>query len=273
MGVSLDGPQAMHDAYRVDKGGAPTQRKVRERIEILKEYGVDFNVLCCVHKANASHPVGLYRYLRDDIGAQYIQFIPIVERKNASGFQEGYQVSRRSVSGRKYGDFLIQVFNEWILADVGKVFVQIFDTALAAWCGSNPGLCIFEKTCGKALALEHNGDLYCCDHYVEPRYLLGNFMNEDLASLVNSPKQIQFGQGKLEGLPRYCIECEVRFICNGECPKNRIRKTPDGEGGLNYLCEGYKAFFTHIDRPMRGMRELIRQNRAPAEIMRWYPPK
>ncbi len=273
VGVSLDGPQAMHDAYRVDKGGAPTQRKVRERIEILKEYGVDFNVLCCVHKANASHPVGLYRYLRDDIGAQYIQFIPIVERKNASGFQEGYQVSRRSVSGRKYGDFLIQVFNEWILADVGKVFVQIFDTALAAWCGSNPGLCIFEKTCGKALALEHNGDLYCCDHYVEPRYLLGNFMNEDLASLVNSPKQIQFGQGKLEGLPRYCIECEVRFICNGECPKNRIRKTPDGEGGLNYLCEGYKAFFTHIDRPMRGMRELIRQNRAPAEIMRWYPPK
>ncbi len=273
VGVSLDGPQAMHDAYRVDKGGAPTQHKVRQSIDILKEYGVDFNILCCVHKANGSHPVEAYRYLRDEVGAQFIQFIPIVERDNASGFQEGYRVTRRSISGKKYGDFLIQVFDEWIVNDVGKVFVQIFDVALAAWFGSNSGLCIFEKTCGKALALEHNGDLYSCDHYVEPGYLRGNIMNEDLARLVSSPEQNQFGQAKLDTLPQYCKECEVQFICNGECPKNRIRKTPSGEAGLNYLCEGYKAFFTYIDRPMRGMRELIRQNRAPAEIMRWYLPK
>lgn len=273
VGISLDGPQAMHDAYRVDKGGAPTQHKVRQKIEMLKEYGVDFNILCCVHKANVSHPVEVYRYLRDEVGAQFIQFIPIVERDNASGFQEGYQVTRRSVSGRKYGDFLIQVFDEWIVSDVGKVFVQIFDVALAAWCGSNPGLCIFEKTCGNALALEHNGDLYSCDHYVEPRYWLGNIKDKELTSLVSSPEQKQFGQAKLDTLPQYCKQCKVRFICNGECPKNRIRKSPDGEPGLNYLCEGYKAFFTHIDRPMRGMRELIRQNRAPAEIMGWYSSK
>ena len=272
VGVSLDGPQAMHDAYRVDKGGAPTHYKVRQNIEILKESGVDFNILCCVHKANVSHPVELYRYLRDDIGAQFIQFIPIVERDNARGFQQGYRVSRRSVSGRKYGDFLIQVFDEWVSGDIGKVFVQIFDAALAAWCGSNAGLCIFEKTCGKALALEHNGDLYSCDHFVEPGYLLGNIKNQDLPSLVNSPELYAFGQAKLDTLPRYCMDCDVRFICNGECPKNRIRKLQTGIGVKLPVRRVQSLFYTH--RPThRGMRQLIWQNRPPAEIMRWFPPK
>lgn len=270
VGVSLDGPQAMHDAYRVDKGGAPTQDKVLQSIAMLKEYGVDFNILCCVHKANVTHPLEVYRYLRDEVGAQFVQFIPIVERENASGFQEGYQVTRRSVSGRKYGEFLIKVFDEWVRNDVGKVFVQIFDVALAVWCGSHAGLCIFEKTCGSALALEHNGDLYSCDHYVEPVYFLGNLTQDNLINLVGSEKQVLFGEAKLDTLPQYCKDCEVRFICNGECPKNRIRKTPDGEQGLNYLCEGYKAFFAHIDQPMRVMRQLIRVNRAPAEIMFLY---
>lgn len=267
VGVSLDGPQTMHDAYRVDKGGAPTQERVLQSIAMLKEHGVEFNILCCVHKANGSHPLEVYRYLRDVVGAQFIQFIPIVERDNNSGYQEGYKVTRRSVTGKKYGDFLIKVFDEWIQTDVGKVFVQIFDVALAVWCGNNAGLCIFEKTCGKALALEHNGDLYSCDHYVEPGYFLGNITQENLIGLVGSEKQVSFGQAKLDTLPQYCLDCEVQFICNGGCPKNRIRKTPDGEPGLNYLCEGYKAFFSHIDRSMRVMSQLIRQNRAPAEIM------
>lgn len=266
VGVSLDGPQAMHDAYRVDKGGGPTHSKVLKSIELLKEFSVAYNILCCVHKANVSNPVALYRYLRDTIGAQFIQFIPIVERDNTSGYQEGYQVTRRSVTGKKYGDFLIKVFDEWIQNDVGRVFVQIFDVALAVWCGSNAGLCIFEKTCGTALALEHNGDLYSCDHYVEPGYFLGNIAQDNLIHLVGSEEQVFFGQAKLDTLPQYCLDCEVRFICNGECPKNRIRKTPSGESGLNYLCEGYKAFFAHIDRPMRVMSQLIRQNRAPGEI-------
>jgi uncharacterized protein len=267
VGVSLDGPEKMHDAYRVDKGGNPTHNKVIKGINILKEYGVDFNILCCVHKSNASHPLDVYRYLRDDIGAQYIQFIPIVERDNLNGYQEGYRVTRRSVGGKKYGNFLINIFDEWVRNDVGKIFVQIFDVALAVWSGKNAGLCIFEKTCGKALALEHNGDLYCCDHYVEPRYIVGNIEDDEILNMVSSDKQYHFGQAKLDALPQYCMDCEVRFICNGGCPKNRIRRTPTGEPGLNYLCEGYKAFFLHIDKPIRLMSKLIRLQRAPSDIM------
>jgi uncharacterized protein len=267
VGVSLDGPKNMHDAYRVDRGGNPTHSKVIKGINILKEYGVDFNILCCVHKSNASHPLDVYRYLRDDIGAQFIQFIPIVERDNLNGYQEGYKVTRRSVGGKKYGNFLITIFDDWVRNDVGKIFVQIFDVALAVWSGNNAGLCIFEKTCGKALALEHNGDLYCCDHYVEPRYLVGNIENDEILNMVSSDKQYQFGQAKLDTLPQYCMDCEVRFICNGGCPKNRIRRTPTGEPGLNYLCEGYKTFFLHIDKPIRLMSKFIRLQRPPSDIM------
>jgi uncharacterized protein len=267
VGVSLDGPQHLHDVYRVDKGGNPTHARVLQGIETLKRHNVDFNILCCVHAANAHHPLDVYRHLRDEIETRYIQFIPIVERLNQTGFQEGYRVSRRSVSGRMYGEFLIAIFDEWAQHDIGQVFVQLFDVCLGVWLGQRAGLCIFEETCGQGLALEHNGDLYSCDHFVEPVHFLGNIREGELLQLVGSEQQARFGQAKRDTLPAYCRACEVRFICNGGCPKDRIRKTPDGEPGLNYLCEGYKAFFTYIDQPMQRMARLVRAGNPPALAM------
>jgi uncharacterized protein len=272
IGLSLDGPRELHDAHRVDKGGAPTFDRVMAGVRLLKEHGVEFNILTTVHAANADHPLQVYRFLRDEVGAQFIQFIPIVERDNRTGFQEGEQVTERSVTGRQYGDFLIAIFDEWVRRDIGRVFVQIFDTALATWMGQRAGLCVFEETCGAALVLEHNGDLYACDHFVEPRCRLGNILEIPLVELVGSERQRRFGLAKRDRLPRTCLECQVRFICNGGCPKNRVRRTPDGERGrnrprLNYLCEGYRAFFTHIDRPMQRMAAERRAGRSPANIM------
>ena len=269
VGLSLDGPQAMHDTYRVDKGGAPTFRKVMRAAQLLQEHKVEFNILTTVNAANADHPLEVYRFLRDEVGTQFIQFIPIVERVNEQGeigFQEGSQASERSVKPEQWGTFLITIFDEWVRKDVGTVFIQMFDAALASWYGAPPALCIFAETCGNALALEHNGDLYSCDHFVEPKYLLGNIKQKHMIELVASEKQRQFGSHKRDSLPLYCRECEVRFACHGECPKNRFIETPDGESGLNYLCAGYKAFFTHIDKPMRIMAELLRRDRAPAEV-------
>jgi len=237
---------------------------------LLKKYGVDFNILTTVHAANALHPLDVYRFLRDEVGTQFIQFIPIVERENKTGYQQGYQVRKYSVTGKQYGDFLIAIFDEWVRRDVGKIFVQIFDVALAAWLGERPGLCIFEPTCGQALAVEHNGDVYSCDHFVEPDFLLGNIHQTPLAKLVALPQQNAFGQAKSDLLPKYCRECEVRFVCNGGCPKDRIRKAPDGEAGLNYLCPGYKAFFKHIDRPMQMMANMLRSGRPPADVMKIF---
>jgi uncharacterized protein len=228
---------------------------------------VEFNILTTVNAANGDHGLEVYRCLRDDVGTSFIQFIPIVERDNATGFQEGEKVTDRSVTGRQYGQFLIAVFDEWVRRDVGRVFVQLFDISLGAWLGEPSALCIFAETCGGALALEHNGDLFSCDHFVEPRHRLGNITEKPLAELVSSPQQRKFGLDKRDTLPRYCRECEVRFICNGGCPKDRILTTPDGEPGLNYLCEGFKAFFNHIDRPMKIMANLILHHRPPAEIM------
>ncbi len=270
IGLSMDGPPAMHDTYRVDKGGAPTFHKVLRAARLLQQHQVEFNILTTVNAANADHPLEVYRFLRDEIGTHFMQFIPIVERINergAIGFQEGNIVSERSVKPEQWGNFLIAIFDEWVRHDVGTVFVQMFDAALASWAGAPPALCIFSETCGNALALEHNGDVYSCDHFVEPKYLLGNIQQRHMIELVASDQQRQFGLHKRDSLPRYCRECEVRFACHGECPKNRFLETPDGEQGLNYLCAGYKAFFTHIDRPMRIMAELLRRDRAPAEVM------
>jgi uncharacterized protein len=270
IGLSLDGPQSMHDTYRVDKGGAPTFHKVMRAARLLQEHKVEFNILNTVNAANADYPLEVYRFLRDEVGTQFIQFIPIVERMNEHGeigFQEGNQVSERSVKPEQWGTFLITIFDEWVRRDVGTMFVQMFDAALASWVGAPPALCIFSETCGNALALEHNGDLYSCDHFVEPKYLLGNIAQQHMIELVSSEQQRKFGLHKRDSLPRYCRECEVRFACHGECPKNRFIETPDGEPGLNYLCAGYKGFFKHIDRPMRIMTELLRRNRAPSEVM------
>jgi uncharacterized protein len=267
IGVSLDGPRALHDTFRVDKGGAPTFDRVMRGIEMLKKHRVEFNILATVHAANADHSLDVYRFLRDGLGTSFIQFIPIVERDNATGFQEGNRVTTRSVTGKQYGDFLIAIFDEWVRRDVGRVFVQMFDVALGVWLGQPAALCIFGETCGNALALEHNGDLFACDHFVEPRFRLGNLADIPLTEMVHSSQQRKFGTDKRDTLPRYCNECSVRFICNGGCPKDRVLTTPDGESGLNYLCEGFKTFFTHIDGPMKTMAELIRRERAPAEIM------
>lgn len=267
LGVSLDGTQRLHDAYRVDKGGSPTFDRVMAGIRLLQRHGAEYNILTTVHAANGDHPLEVYRFMRDEVKTQFIQFIPIVERDNETGYQEGNTVTERSITAQQYGDFLIGVFDEWVRHDVGRVYVQIFDVALAAWTGNRPGLCVFEETCGLALAMEHNGDVFSCDHFVEPDYKLGNIAEIPLSEIVVSDQQIQFGQDKRDALPNYCLNCEVRFVCNGGCPKNRIIETPDGEPGLNYLCAGYKAFFSHINRPMQFMAGELASRRPPANIM------
>lgn len=267
VGVSLDGPPQLHDVYRRDKAGLPSHAKVMQGISILKHHKVDFNILACIHSANVGHPLDVYRFFRDEVGARFIQFIPIVQRDNKTGYQEGERVSKRSVNGGEYGAFLIAVFDEWVRQDVGRIFIQIFDVALARWVGQPAGLCVFDETCGSALVMEHNGDLYACDHFVEPRYKLGNIQERPLTELVTSTQQLRFGNQKKDALPRECRLCDVRFMCNGGCPKNRLLKTAEGEGGLNYLCSGYQTFFRHIDRPMRMMAYLLRNRRSPAEIM------
>ncbi len=273
IGVSIDGPKHLHDAYRVDKGGAPTFDRVMAGVDLLKKYNVEFNILTTIHAANANHPLEIYRFIRDEIPAQFMQFIPIVERDNETGYQEGSNVTERSVTAEQYGHFLTAVFDEWVRLDVGRVYVQIFDVALAAWTGHNPGLCIFEETCGTALAMEHNGDVFSCDHFVEPKYKLDNIMDVPLSDIVMMDEQRDFGLAKRDTLPEYCQTCEVRFVCNGGCPKNRFIATPDGEPGLNYLCAGYKAFFNHIAEPMRFMASELNQRRPPANVMRYMTRK
>jgi uncharacterized protein len=262
VGLSLDGPRELHDAYRVDKGGAPTFDRVMGGLDRLKAHDVAFNILTTLHAANAAYPLEVYHFLRDIAGSAFIQFIPIVERHNATGFQEGNTVTDRSITGRQYGTFLNAVFDEWLKRDVGQVFVQIFDVALGIWVGDPASLCIFSDTCGAALALEHNGDLFSCDHYVEPRHRLGNILQTPLESLASLPEQKAFGNAKRDTLPSPCRKCPVGFACNGGCPKDRILITEDGEAGLNYLCEGYKAFFTHIDPAMRRMAERLKAQPA-----------
>lgn len=267
VGLSLDGPERLHDVYRVNKGGKGTFREVMRGLGYLQKHGVAFNILTTLHAANAPYPEEVYTFLRDEVGAQFMQFIPIVERDNASGFQEGEAVTGRSVTAEGYGRFMTRVFDLWVRRDVGRVYVQLFDVALAAWTGLPAGLCVFEKTCGGALALEHNGDVYSCDHYVEPAHRLGNLLELPLAVMVGSEQQRAFGQAKADTLPGYCKRCEVRFVCNGGCPKDRIRRAPDGEAGLNYLCAGYRAFFNHIAPAVQFMARELRAGRPPANIM------
>jgi uncharacterized protein len=266
VGISIDGPPDLHDRYRVDKKGRPSSSRVLDGLARLRAHNVDVNALCTVNAANQHAPLDVYRYLRDDLGFQHIQLIPIVERDNETGFQEGDAVTARSVTADAWGTFLIAVFDEWVRRDVGEVFVQMFDAALGSWLDLPSTMCIFRETCGQALVMEHNGDVYSCDHYVEPAHLLGNIAHTQLVELVTSPQQRAFGQDKLDTLPAYCQACEVRFACHGECPKNRFILTPDGEPGLNYLCAGYRRFFNHIDGPMRLMADLLRHGRFADEI-------
>jgi len=279
VGISIDGPKRFHDTYRVDKGGLPTFRRVIRGLEVLKRHGVEFNILTVVNRKNSQYPLEVYRFLKRH-GSGYIQFIPIVERiagtARAGGLttidraQNGpAAVSDRSVEPEAFGRFLCAVFDEWVRNDVGAQFVQLFDVALEMWVGMDSSLCIFRRTCGSAMALEHNGDLYSCDHFVDPQNRLGNIMESPLGSLATSAQQRAFGSAKNDSLPQYCRDCEVRFACNGECPKNRFVMTPSGEPGLNYLCAGYKMFFKHIDPYMRFMANELGNRRPPANVMSW----
>jgi uncharacterized protein len=271
VGLSIDGPRELHDANRVDKGGHPTFDKVMRGLRLLQKHGVEFNILTTVNSVNGDYPLQVYRFLRDEAGTTWMQFIPIVERVNDDGrtlYQEGAEVSEHSVSAEQFGRFLIGVFDEWVRHDVGKVFVQTFEASVRNWLGlRGSGMCVFSETCGHALALEHNGDLYSCDHFVEPKYLLGNIEGDRMIDLIGSDSQQKFGSDKRDTLPKYCLECDVRFACHGECPKNRFISTPDGEPGLNYLCAGYKAFFHHIDIPMRIICDLQRRGMHANGVM------
>ncbi len=267
VGLSMDGPKNLHDVYRRDRRGRGTFDRVFEAARLLQKHRVEFNILCTVNSTNADYPLEVYRFFRDELSAPYIQFIPIVERENETGYQEGTTVTDRSVRPDQWGRFLIAIFDEWVRRDVGRTFVVNFDGALAGWLGMAGTVCVFAPTCGLGVALEHNGDLYSCDHFVEPDHLLGNILETPLAELVGSEKQRRFGAAKRDTLPRYCRECAFLAVCNGECPKNRFVETPDGEAGLNYLCESYRAFFSHADRPMRMMAGLLRQGRFADEVM------
>lgn len=272
IGISLDGPRELHDAFRVDKGGQPTFDRVMRGLRLLQAHNIEYNVLTTVNRVNADYPLEVYRFLRDEVGTFWMQFIPVVERINSDGltiYQEGDQVSDRSVLPEQLGQFLSVIFDEWVHHDVGQVFVQTFEAALRNWLGmDSSGMCVFNETCGVGPAIEHNGDLYSCDHFVEPDYLLGNIHEIHMAGLMASPTQLKFGQDKRDTLPRYCRECDVRFACHGECPKNRFIQTPDGEPGLNYLCAGFKHFFHHIAYPMQIMAGLLRRGRPADEVMR-----
>ncbi len=281
VGLSIDGPRQLHDAYRVDKRQQPTFDKVMHGLELLKKHKVEFNTLTVVNRLNSQEPLRVYQFLKS-IGSQFLQFIPLVERAAPEKLKSlGYDLAEPpaprneksavtpwSVEAREYGKFLCAIFDEWVRHDVGKTFVQLFDVALGNWMGLGSSLCVFAEKCGAAMAIEHNGDVYSCDHYVYPRYKLGNVLNQNLGAMVHSPEQIKFGNDKLDTLPKFCRECDVRFACNGECPKHRFIDTPGGEAGLNYLCAGYKKFFTHIAPHMKTMAWLLENGRAPAEIMR-----
>ena len=279
IGLSIDGPAEIHDAYRVDKGGQPTHARVLRGLDVLKRHGVEFNTLTVVNRKSAYKPLEVYRYLKE-IGSQYLQFIPIVEEIAAEPDSSGLRllkpyahgqtaVSEWSVEPLQYGIFLQTIFDEWVRADVARTFVNLFDVALESWMGMDQSLCVFARTCGSALVMEHNGDLYSCDHFVYPDNKLGNILERPLAALAVLPQQVRFGKAKEVGLPSDCIACDVRFACNGECPKHRFLKTASGEPGLNYLCAGYKHFFHHIDPYMRFMASELKQNRAPANVMAW----
>lgn len=264
IGISLDGPEDIHDFYRKSKGGGPSFQQVMAGVELLKKHKVEFNTLTTVHAGNAEYPLQVYRFLRDDLGSQHTQFIPIVQKAVRDG---KITVTPESVTASQYGQFLITIFDEWMCHDFGNIHVQIFESALSSWLGMPAGLCVFEKECGTGLAMEHNGDVFACDHFVEPEFKNGNIMERTLAEMVSDPRQRQFGKDKLEKLPQDCLDCEVRFACNGGCPKNRFIATGDDSHNLNYLCTAYKTFFRRINRPMQIMASYLKQQ-APLHVVR-----
>lgn len=277
VGISIDGPQDFHDEYRRNKADAPSFHKVMRGIELLKKHGVEYNCMAVVNDYNADYPLEFYQFFKD-IGCEFLQFAPIVERlkKNnsastslASAKDKEAELAPFSVSPKQWGNFLCTIFDEWVRNDVGKIFIQIFDSTLANWVGEQPGVCTMAKTCGHAGVMEFNGDVYSCDHFVFPEYKLGNIYNEPLASMMYSEKQLKFGADKFDKLPRQCKECDVLFACYGECPKNRFTYDKYGEWGLNYLCEGFYKYFNHVAPYMDFMKKELLAKRPPANVMNW----
>jgi uncharacterized protein len=285
VGIGVDGPESLHDAYRVDRAGRGNFKAVMHGYELLRRHEVDVNILCTIHAANADHPLELYRFFRDELQARYLQLIPIVERTMEDQIpmanlgwgrcpggdrpmyvQRGGQVTERSVRPDQFGRFLIAIFDEWVRRDVGSVFVQTFEVALGSWLGQHK-LCIFSPTRGNAVAIEPNGDLYSCDHYIEPKYRVGDIRETPMGERVASSQQRAFGQNKLDSLSRYCHECTVLFACHGGCPRNRVISTRTAESGFSYLSTGYTLFFNHITPAMKTMANLPRQNRFADDIL------
>lgn len=264
VGISIDGPPELHDAYRLDKGGSPTSGRVLDGLSRLQDYDVDVNVLCTVNSRNADHPRDVYRFFVDS-GLEFVQFIPIVD------LAPDGTVAPWSVAGAAWGSFLNGVFDTWLRRDVGTVFVQLFDVALEAAVGMEPTLCVHASTCGRGLAIEHDGSVYACDHYVLPTHRLGTVETDDFAAMLDSPQQRRFGADKRDGLPASCRACPVLAYCNGGCPKDRLAKTAAGEPGLNHLCAGYYAFFTHARPTLERMAALLAASRPAADVMAELP--
>ena len=263
VGISIDGPRDVHDRYRKDRGGLPSFDRVMQGLEILRSSGVEFNTMSTINNASEGKGREVYRFLKA-AGVRYMQFMPVVE------FEKSGRISPWSVSGIAFGKFLCDIFDEWVRNDVSRIFVGQFDAALASWCGVPPGICAFAETCGGNAAIEHNGDLYPCDHFVFPERRLGNIAETSIRELMGSDAQIRFGIDKRNTLPSACRKCRWLFACHGECPKHRFKSTGPGEAGLNALCDGYKLFFSHISPYMDYMKGLLLQGLSPAGVMLWH---
>ena len=276
VGISIDGPQPYHDHYRLTAAGKPSWKKVMQGIKLLKKHGVEWNAMAVVNAYNANHPLEFYRFFKEN-GCQFLQFTPIVERltRHEDGRtlasladKDEISLSEASVAPEQWGYFLCAIFDEWVRKDVGKIFVEIFDCTLANWMGVSPGICAYSKECGHAGVMEHNGDVYSCDHFVFPEYKLGNIRDHSLIDMLYGEQQQEFSRLKHSSLPRQCKECDMEFACHGECPKNRFMKDKYGDSGLNYLCPGYYHYYQHVAPYMDYMKQELMSQRPPSNIMK-----
>lgn len=276
VGISIDGPQSDHDHYRLTAAGKPSWKKVMQGIKLLKKHGVEWNAMAVVNAYNANHPLEFYRFFKEN-GCQFLQFTPIVERltRHEDGRtlasladKDEISLSEASVAPEQWGYFLCAIFDEWVRKDVGKIFVEIFDCTLANWMGISPGICAYSKECGHAGVMEHNGDVYSCDHFVFPEYKLGNIRDHSLIDMLYGEQQQEFSRLKHSSLPRQCRECDMEFACHGECPKNRFMKDKYGDSGLNYLCPGYYHYYQHVAPYMDYMKQELMSQRPPSNIMK-----
>lgn len=276
VGISIDGPQPYHDHYRLTAAGKPSWKKVMQGIKLLKKHGVEWNAMAVVNAYNANHPLEFYRFFKEN-GCQFLQFTPIVERQTrhedgrtlaSLADKDEISLSEASVTPEQWGYFLCAIFDEWVRKDVGKIFVEIFDCTLANWMGISPGICAYSKECGHAGVMEHNGDVYSCDHFVFPEYKLGNIRDHSLIDMLYGEQQQEFSCLKHSSLPRQCKECDMEFACHGECPKNRFMKDKYGDSGLNYLCPGYYHYYQHVAPYMDYMKQELMAQRPPSNIMK-----